>query len=99
MPLHDAAHRAAVMLPCLPNTQVNENLVRVMGQLDPPEVFMQPQMLQRFLAYKAAELTPVPLKRMAAAALKPWWRGAAGAGVKRESESEAALRELMGWQG
>lgn len=76
--------------------QVNENLVRFIGGLEPAEVLFKPNILQRFLAFKAAELTPGPLKRLASAAMKPWWGGASGKGV--QSEKEVALRELMGWQ-
>lgn len=43
------------------------------------------------------ELAPVPIKRLASAALKPWWGGAAG-GVGERTKREAALRQLMGWQ-
>lgn len=66
--------------------------MRALNLQDPPEVLMQPVMLQRFLSFKAAEYTPGPIKRLATAALGPWWNSTA-----KESEQEAALRDLMGW--
>jgi hypothetical protein len=71
--------------------QINEQLVRFVALLDPPELLFKPVILQRFCAFKAAEYTPGPLKR-----LLQWW-GAGAAAVVEEREHEAALKELMGW--
>lgn len=70
--------------------QINEQLVRFVALLDPPELLFKPVILQRFCAFKAAEYTPGPLKR-----LLQWW--GSGAAVVEEREHEAALKELMGW--
>lgn len=77
--------------------QINEQLVRFVALLDPPELLFKPVILQRFCAFKAAEYTPGPLKRL----LQWWGAGAAiylgAAAPVEESEHEAALKELMGW--
>jgi hypothetical protein len=64
--------------------------------MDPAEALFKPIMLQRFMAFKAAEYTPGPVKRLAAAALGRWW-GDGAAATAEESEQGAELKELMGW--
>ena len=77
--------------------QVNEALVRVVALLDPPETLFKPLVFQQFMAFEAAEYTPGPIRRLAAAALGPWWGARAAAAGVEQGEQETALKELMGW--
>lgn len=73
------------------------------AMLDPPEAIMKPAVLVRFLAHKALEYTPGPVRGLVAAVLKPWGvrssppTAAAASGEGAVSGKEVALAELMGW--
>lgn len=79
--------------------------MRMFAMIDRPESLFKPSLLLRYLAHKALDLSPGPLRNLLAGVLRPWGIGVqggaigvgCGGGVGRSSGKEAALAKLMGW--
>lgn len=77
----------AVPLALLP--QMSEALVRVIHMLDPPESLMKPNLLMRWLLFKANSYLPAPLQKAMAAAMHWHTTRAAAGGLAAAASSRS----------
>jgi len=76
--------------------QMSEALVRVIHMLDPPESLMKPNLLMRWLLFKANSYLPAPLQKAMAAAMHWHTTPAVAGGPGGLAAAAASLRSPAG---